>query len=39
VAKLKYTLKSDVLFKLLFVKYPELLRRSSRSCWGYHTAA
>jgi len=27
VAKLKYTLKSDVLFKLLFVKYPELLRR------------
>ena len=27
VTKLKYTFKSDVLFKLLFVKYPHLLKR------------
>ena len=27
MTKLKYTFKSDVLFKLLFVKYPDLLRR------------
>ena len=27
MAKLKYTFKSDVLFKLLFVKYPVLLKR------------
>ena len=27
MAKLKYTFKSDILFKMLFVKYPELLKR------------
>jgi len=27
VAKLKYTFKSDTMFKMLFVKYPELLKR------------
>ena len=25
--KLEYTFKSDVLFKMLFVKYPDLLKR------------
>ena len=27
VAKLQYTFKTDVLFKLLFTKYPDLLKR------------
>jgi len=27
MAKLKYTLKNDILFKMLFVKYPDLLKR------------
>ncbi|MCL2367109.1 MAG: Rpn family recombination-promoting nuclease/putative transposase, partial [Oscillospiraceae bacterium] len=27
MTKLKYTLKTDTLFKLLFTKYPDLLRR------------
>ena len=27
VTKLKYTFKTDTLFKILFVKYPDLLRR------------
>jgi len=27
MAKLKYTFKSDVLFKMLFVKYQELLKQ------------
>ena len=27
MAKLKYTFKSDTMFKMLFVKYPELLKR------------
>ena len=29
MAKLKYTFKTDILFKMLFVKYPELLRVES----------
>ena len=27
MTKLKYTLKTDTLFKLLFTKYPDLLKR------------
>ena len=27
MAKLKYTLRNDILFKMLFVKYPDLLKR------------
>jgi len=27
VAKLEYTFKTDILFKMLFVKYPHLLKR------------
>ncbi|MCL2519285.1 MAG: Rpn family recombination-promoting nuclease/putative transposase [Oscillospiraceae bacterium] len=27
MAKLKYTLKNDILFKMLFVKYPDLLKK------------
>ena len=27
MTKLKYTLKNDILFKMVFVKYPDLLKR------------
>ena len=27
MARLEYTFKTDTLFKMLFVKYPELLKR------------
>ena len=27
MSKLKYTFKNDILFKMVFVKYPELLKR------------
>ena len=27
MTKLEYTFKSDILFKMLFVKYPDLLKR------------
>jgi hypothetical protein len=29
MAKLEYTFKNDTLFKMLFVRYPGLLKRSS----------
>ena len=33
--KLEYTFKTDTLFKMLFVQYPELLKNWLRICLGY----
>jgi len=36
MAKLKYTFKTDTLFKMLFVRYPELLKRLVAALLGIH---
>ena len=34
MAKLKYTFKTDTLFKMLFVRHPELLKRLAAELLG-----
>ncbi len=34
MAKLEYTFKNDLLFKMVFVKYPELLKRLTAELLG-----